>query len=139
LQLSLFVDDATGDVTTDVNFAREFIGFADVLHGGILATVADEVMVWAATWAGSRFCLCAELSVRYRRPARPGQAYQFVATVEGSRTRLITTACSVLDADGTVVANATAKYVPVSADEHARVVATFLPEEDTAEAARILS
>ena len=139
LQLSLYVDEITGGVTTDAALAGEYIGFVDVLHGGIIATVADEAMVWAATWSAKRFCLCGELNIRYRKPARPGQPYRFEASVVASRPRLINTACRVLDAAGNVIADGSAKYIPVPPEEHAKVVATFLPEDASAQAARALS
>jgi uncharacterized protein (TIGR00369 family) len=139
LQLQLQVDDVTGVVAVEVNFSRNHIGFIDVVHGGAIATVADEAMVWAATWAGKRFCLCGELSVRYLKPAMPGVAYRFEATVESKRSRLITTTCRVVDANGVEIATATAKYLPLSVDLHAKVVETFLREDQTVETARSLA
>ena len=52
---------------------NEHIGFEGVVHGGMIATVIDEAMVWAATWAGKRFCVCGEMSVRFRRPSVVGE------------------------------------------------------------------
>ena len=51
LGLSLFVDPASGVVRVNYTPAGPHIGFEGVVHGGVLATVIDEAMVWAATWA----------------------------------------------------------------------------------------
>ena len=58
LHLSLHVDPDSGIVTVDFIPLAEHIGFEGIIHGGVLATVLDEAMVWAATWAGRRFCVC---------------------------------------------------------------------------------
>src|SRR5215471_5557878 len=63
LHLSLFVD-RNSVVHTNYTPRPEHIGFSSIVHGGALATVLDEAMVWAATWSYKRFCYCAELTVR---------------------------------------------------------------------------
>jgi acyl-coenzyme A thioesterase PaaI-like protein len=138
LHLQLHVDDVTGVVSVDVTFSPDHVGFIDVVHGGAVATVADEAMVWAATWAGKRFCLCGEMSVRFMKPTTPGVAYRFEAMVESKRSRLITTTCRVLDPNGVEIATATAKYLPLPAEQHARVVKTFVSESISDEAATAL-
>ena len=50
LRLSLFVDPQSGIVRTEFTPETAHIGFEAVLHGGVLSTVFDEAMVWAATW-----------------------------------------------------------------------------------------
>ena len=54
LHLSSFVDPETGVVTTTFTPAPHHIGFESVIHGGVLATVVDELMVWAAIWASQK-------------------------------------------------------------------------------------
>src|SRR4051794_34530703 len=89
LKLHLLVDDATGEVRCHFTPKAEHVGFEGIVHGGALATVVDEAMVWAATWRGRRFCVCGELTVRYRQPAVVGQTIIIAAKVEFSRFKLI--------------------------------------------------
>jgi acyl-coenzyme A thioesterase PaaI-like protein len=137
LHLHLHVD-AAGVVTTDFTPAAAHIGFVGVTHGGVLATVLDEAMVWAATWAGRRFCLCGEMTVRFRQPALVGAPLRFEARVTASRSRIIQTAGVVLDELGGMVAEATAKYVPLPPDKNRAFVATLVDEAATAETGRTL-
>src|SRR5215216_5539814 len=58
----------------------EHIGFKQVVHGGIIATVLDEIMVWACAVSVKRFAFCAELNVRFANPVRPGEPV--IATAE---------------------------------------------------------
>lgn len=139
LKLELFVDDETGDVHVDAAFSPQHVGFTDVVHGGAIATVVDEAMVWAATWAGKRFCLCGELSVRYLKTASAEVTYRFEATVESKRSRLITTTCRMSNDAGELIATATGKYLPLTAEQHQEVVKTFLVEEGSSTTAHTLT
>src|SRR5258708_40331323 len=73
LQLHRDVDEQTGIVSCQFTPEPRHIGFEGIVHGGLLATVLDEAMVWVATWSGKRFCVCGELNVRYRQSATVGQ------------------------------------------------------------------
>ena len=138
LRLDLHVDPDTGTVNLEFAPRPEHIGFKGVVHGGVIATVLDEAMVWAATWAGRRFCVCAELTTRFRREARVGAALAVEARVDSSRPRLLTTSATVTDAAGQLVASGTAKYMPVPPERNRAFLQTLVPDPATAEAAGAL-
>ena len=138
LRLDLHVDPATGVVSTDFTPRPEHIGFVGVVHGGVLATVLDEAMVWAATWAGRRFCLAGEMTVRFRAIARVGTPLRVKTRVESARPRLVQTTGEIRDAAGTVIATATGKYVPLPPDRNREFVRTLVDESGTLEAAKLL-
>src|SRR5512143_1353431 len=48
----------------------EHVGFRQTVHGGLIATLLDEIMVWACAVGTKRFAFSAELNVRFIRPAR---------------------------------------------------------------------
>ena len=138
LRLSLHVEESTGVVTVEFSPRPEHIGFEGIVHGGVLATVLDEAMVWAATWAGKRFCVAGEVSVRFRRSAGIGQRLRVETRVESSRPRLLQTSGTVTDGAGALVAEATGKYVPVSPKRNRHVVATLVDEPSTSRATSLL-
>jgi acyl-coenzyme A thioesterase PaaI-like protein len=139
LKLSLFVDTDSGIVSVDFSPRAEDIGFDGIVHGGMLATVIDEAMVWAATWSGRRFCVCGEISVRFKRPARVGEPLRLEARVEFARPKLISTMATVRSPDRTVVCAGEGKFVPMSREESDKVISTFIEDESTREAAAFLS
>jgi acyl-coenzyme A thioesterase PaaI-like protein len=139
LHLDFTVDPSTGIVRAQFTPAEHHIGFTGIAHGGILATVFDEAMVWAATWQGKRFCVCGELTVRFRRTAQINHPLTIQAKITDPRPRLIQTSATAHDADGKLIAESTGKYVPVPADRHAAVVQTFVAEPSTAHAAAQLN
>lgn len=96
----------------------EHIGFKQVIHGGLLATVMDEIMVWACAVQARRFAFCADMSVRFRQRAQPGT--ELVVTgelVNNRRNRIFEAKASVANTAGQVLAEATGRYVPIKADE----------------------
>lgn len=139
LHLRLFADAKDGAVHVDYTPTPQHIGFEGIVHGGAIATVVDEAMVWAATWAGKRFCVAADLYVRFKHSATVGQPLHVTARVTEHRARLIQTACEVRDTAGLLIATAEAKYVPVSPERHAACVATFVDDPATRTAANALA
>jgi uncharacterized protein (TIGR00369 family) len=138
LRLLLHVDDATGHVRCDFVPRAEHVGFEGMIHGGALATVLDEAMVWAATWRGRRFCVCGEMSVRFRQSVHVGQPLIVSAQVEFSRPKLIEATGRITDSANSLIATASGKYVPVAPDQHKAFVATLLDEPATAKALSVL-
>ena len=139
LRLDLYVDPQCATVRVDFTPRPEHIGFQGVIHGGVVATVLDEAMVWSATWAARRFCVCAELTTRFLKEAAVGRALVVETKVESNRSRLGTTTATVRDlASGEVVATGSAKYVPVPHDRNRAFVQTLVDDPATDDAARVL-
>ncbi|MGD0461747.1 MAG: PaaI family thioesterase [Tepidisphaeraceae bacterium] len=138
LRLNLYVDPASGVVETRYDPAVEHVGFEGIVHGGAIATVLDEAMVWAASWHGKRFCVCGEINVRFRQSARIGAALVCRARVESSRARLIVTSAEATDESGKLIAAASGKYVPLPPAESRAFVATFVPKPSTEAAAEMM-
>ena len=96
----------------------EHAGFTGVVHGGILATLLDEIMVWACAVNARRFGYCAEMTVRFHRPAAPGKELLVEAElVADRRGRVFEAKGELRSAAGEVVASATGKYMPVGDSE----------------------
>lgn len=92
----------------------EHIGFKQTVHGGIIATVLDEIMVWACAVQTRRFAYCAELNVRYLSPLRPGEETLANAElVENRRNKIFEAKGELRDSSGQILASATGKYLPI--------------------------
>ncbi len=131
MHLSLEVNSETGVVRVAFTPRSEHMGFEGIVHGGALATVFDEAMVWAATWAKRRFCVCGELTVRFRQTAEVGEALHVTAHVTNLRSRLIETSAEVHNTAGKLLAVASGKYVPMQHPENRRMVQTLIKEPAT--------
>jgi uncharacterized protein (TIGR00369 family) len=114
-----------------VHFAPlpEHIGFRQVVHGGLLATVLDEIMVWACAVQTHRFAFCAEMNVRYLQPVRPGETLHGIAElVENRRNKIYETKSELRHSDGAVVVQATGKYMPIKGEQPADMLADLVPD-----------
>jgi uncharacterized protein (TIGR00369 family) len=102
------------------------IGFAQTVHGGIVATLLDEIMVWACAVQTKRFAFCAELNVRYLQPVRPNEPVLAVAELVADRKRLFEARAELRAESGTVLATATGKYVPIKQTDVSRLISDFV-------------
>jgi uncharacterized protein (TIGR00369 family) len=94
------------------------VGWSDKLHGGIIATLLDEVMAWAPSSFDS-WAVTAEMSVRYRSPAAPGEELTAVGRVVERRRRIYEVAAEVRAGDGRLVAEGRGRYLGASPQEKA--------------------
>jgi acyl-coenzyme A thioesterase PaaI-like protein len=105
----------------------EHVGFKDTVHGGLLATVLDEIMVWAIGVQKRQFTYCAELNVRFHHPARPGDALSVVGQLTlDRRGRIYEASGTVTHASGILVATATGKYMPIKAPDAEAMLADLI-------------
>lgn len=138
LRLQLHVDESTGLVTCRFTPRPEHIGFEGIVHGGVLATVLDEAMVWAATWSGKRFCVCGELTTRFQKVVEIGREVRVEAKVLTSRSRLIETVGTILGSDSEILVSAAGKYLPLPTDRSREFMGTLIDEPATARTAAAL-
>ena len=100
----------------------EHVGFKQVVHGGLIATVLDEIMVWACLVQSKRFAYCAELTVRFQNPLRPSdEAIASAELVTNRRDKIFEVKSELKDNTGKMLAAATGKYIPVKAVELADI------------------
>jgi len=83
-------------------------GWPGLLHGGIVATLLDEVMSNVA-YATGKTCLTAEMDLRQRKPIKIDETLVITAWITRHRSKIIETAGKICLKDGTVVAESTAK------------------------------
>jgi acyl-coenzyme A thioesterase PaaI-like protein len=111
LGMTIHIDH--GRAWSELGLEPRFEGWAGVAHGGILATLLDEVMGWTMA-AGDEWGVTARLNIEYRKPVEPGTPLRIEGWITRNRRRLAETAGRVLDArDGTELVTATATYALV--------------------------
>ena len=99
-----------GEVRVGFKPKPDFAGFADVLHGGIVAAALDEILAWAGILGEGLLTVTATLDIRFRRPAPPHAIYQLrgrVLSRSGSRLKM----SGEMTSDGATIAEATGLYL----------------------------
>jgi uncharacterized protein (TIGR00369 family) len=91
---------------TEFTASQVHQGWADVVHGGILLSILDEAMSYAAIFHGAH-CVTARMESRIKNPAPVGQPLVITGEVTKHTKRLIETRASITLTDGTLIAEST--------------------------------
>ena len=84
-----FYEQPDGEVTCDVTLPERYQGYPGIVHGGIVASMLDEIAGRAAMQGNpERFMMTAKLQVRYRKPVPIGQPLRLVGWLSRRRGRL---------------------------------------------------
>ena len=114
-------------VTAKFRPCKEHVGFKGVVHGGLTATVLDEIMVWACVVAVRKFAFCAELKVRYLRPLAPGEEVIVTSELEADhKGRILEAKAEMRDAAGKILVQATGKYMPLKESNSLEMARDFV-------------
>ena len=112
LRLELYVVD--GRVETRFRIPEYAQGFPGAAHGGILCTILDEVMAWAAIETTGRFYVTGEMNVRFLAPAVPGEEIIARGEIAEDKRRYLLCRGEVQGAQGKILAKAEGKFFPVT-------------------------
>jgi uncharacterized protein (TIGR00369 family) len=123
LQLVLHADE-TG-CWTELSLDERFQGWDSVAHGGIVATILDEVMAWSVIGRGT-WGVTARMSIAFHKPIATGHAIRAEGHVVEDRRRTVRTEGRVLDAgSGALLASGEGTYMAVPADRLAVLQARY--------------
>jgi acyl-coenzyme A thioesterase PaaI-like protein len=98
LKLS-FEETPEGRMRTLWTPRKEHQGFKDLVHGGLVATVLDEVMVRLLYLRGIH-AVTAGMETKLIRPVRWGSAYRFEGWIVSDRGRALITEAEAFAAEG---------------------------------------
>jgi uncharacterized protein (TIGR00369 family) len=116
--MRLRIEIGEGSARTTWVAGDDFVGWSDKLHGGIIATLLDEVMAWAPSSFDS-WAVTAEMTIRYRSPAAPGEELTATGRVVERRRRIYEVRGEVRAADGRLVAEGSGRYLGASPSDKA--------------------
>jgi len=97
------------EVTADITFAEHFQGWAGVVHGGMVSTVLDEIMV-KTTEAKGLICVTAEIFVKFKNPARINTRYSCSGKITDIKRKLVYTESKMINSEKKLIAKASAKF-----------------------------
>jgi uncharacterized protein (TIGR00369 family) len=102
-----------GAAETSLDVPEWFSGWKEMTHGGFLATLLDEIMAHACVGVSQK-AVTAEITVRFQKAVETGSHIRAVGKVEEARGRVLITRGWIYDAEGTVAAEATARFIATS-------------------------
>jgi uncharacterized protein (TIGR00369 family) len=103
---------AKGTAEACFTIDARYAGWRSITHGGLLATVLDELMAHACLSTGAK-AVTAEMTTRFLKAVPVGSRVRITGAVTGERGRVIATEGKLYDGEGTLAAEATARFIRV--------------------------
>lgn len=91
----------------------EHEGWKGIMHGGIIATLLDEVLAWICKKRDLN-ALTAKLNIKFRNPAKIGEPISAHAEITEVKGRIVKGRAEVRSHDGKVIAEAEALLLRVT-------------------------
>ena len=112
LHLNFTVDAQRRLIKTRWTPTKEFQGYADIVHGGMIALVLDEIMV-NLLWKLGLPSVTAEMTVRFHQTAKVNEPLDFEAHIGSHKNRLFRMKATARSRDEQIVATASATCLRV--------------------------
>ena len=90
LKMRFFVDEETGEVFSKLKPRSDLAGFPGVLHGGVQATLLDEVAFWAIWAQVGKPALTSRMEIELKRPVPMFREVEARARVTDVKRKLAT-------------------------------------------------
>lgn len=112
LRLSFTVDEKKKVIECRWTPAKEHQGYADIVHGGMIGLVLDELM-GNLLWRTGFPSVTGEMTVRFLRPAKVGLPLDCKAHIKSRKGRIFQMEATAADSQGRPVARAAGKFFNV--------------------------
>jgi uncharacterized protein (TIGR00369 family) len=96
-------------------------GYDDIVHGGVISALLDELIGWSVSLGHERLAFTAELGVRFVKPLKTGQRYLASTCLGAGRGRIWEADGSIRDESGDVYAKEHGKCFLLSPEQIATV------------------
>lgn len=109
-----FYETAPGEVVAEYTIPEHFQGYPGVAHGGIVATMLDEISGRSHIGAvPPRFMFTARLEIRYRKNVPTGEPLKIVGKAGKSKGRMAAATSEIFDQNGNLLAEADALLMDI--------------------------
>lgn len=95
--------------------SRNYQGYEDLTHGGIIATLLDEAMAKLLLHKG-HFAVTGEILVKYRKSVPTGKELKITGEIVQEKSRTIKTVGKI-EFEGNILAEASATFVKIKKTE----------------------
>jgi len=100
------------ELCSDITLGKNYEGWANMAHGGILSTLLDEVMSWTIIVFKRVFFVTRKMEVKYIKPVMIGTPLTVKGRIaEESKNPKIKAKAEVCDQEGTLFARAKGEFI----------------------------
>ena len=104
-------------ICSDIILGKQYEGWENMAHGGIVSTLLDEVMSWTLIYFKKAFFVTRKMQIKYVRPILIGQPLMIRGRILNESSKIITARGEVLSDEGSLLARSEAEFVMVSEDK----------------------
>ena len=122
LKLKFYLEEKTGEVSTEYLPAKPFVGLGRILHGGIQAGLFDEIMGWTTHHLYGEMGVTSELSVKYLKPVYLGRKIFVSCHISSRLDSKVKLEAKIETADGTVCSVAIGTYFLLPKEKFRKLV-----------------
>ncbi|MEN8152755.1 MAG: PaaI family thioesterase [Acidobacteriota bacterium] len=108
-------EDNNEGVISRISFPERFQGWEGIVHGGIISTAIDEVMVKAAAKERIR-CVTAEINVRFKKPCYTGHKYVLSGKIVENNNKILKAEGKITDSKNRTIAEGSGKLFVIKGD-----------------------
>lgn len=115
-----FYNMEDGSVMTPFVFRKEHQSFPERVHGGLAATMIDELglrAMWAKDQSEESFGVTMSLSVKYRKPVPYDEELFARGIVVKETPKFVTIVCEIYDRAGELLVNGEAVYIKLRPEQ----------------------
>ncbi len=128
LNVRFFADEHYA--TVPLFLREEHMGYPGIAHGGVLMSILDELMGWAATMQTGEFSVSAEINTRFLKPVPLHTPLTARAQMTQRRGRVWYAHGEIVDEKGNVYVRATGKYVSIGKQRTAEILRLMIHDAD---------
>ena len=116
LKLKFKLDPESNTAVSETVIPEHFNGWKGAVHGGIITTLLDEIMVYACTSSGW-FTVTGTIEVKFHKPVPTGRKLTVTGEVVENRGRSILTK-GTIQLDGCILASGKATLIPMKYEDN---------------------
>ncbi|MGB3225192.1 MAG: PaaI family thioesterase [Desulforhopalus sp.] len=116
-------------IRSKINVTPQFRGWSKLVHGGVISTILDETMSWAAIFLMKRFILTKQMTIQFHRPVYVGSSLSGIGSIkERIRERKAIIKAELFDDKGELCASSEGEFVLYTKEQFAKL--EIIPVED---------
>ncbi len=105
-------------VCTDITLKKNYEGWENMAHGGIISTLIDETMSWTIMFFKRMFFVTRKMEIKYVKPVLIGIPLRVKGrVVDTTRPPIIKTVAEIRDDKGGLLVKGAAEFVALSRDQ----------------------
>ncbi len=111
-QLTFFYNKEKNIIETEFFLDEHYIGYENIIHGGVISTILDEISAWSSMYLTKQVCVTSKLNIEFLLPVKNNRKYKAIAQMpiqKNEKTLIIHS--EFLDERNRIYAKAEAEFI----------------------------